>query len=169
MQESAIIQRSLTCGVENMPKFDTDVLVVGAGPTGLALAVRLQLAGIDHILLDALPAGSNTSRAAVVHAHTLEMLEQIGVAERLKAEGLALKRFTVRDRDSALLELDFSNLPTPYPYTLMVPQDRTEAVLAARLLELGGSIERDHRALSVSQDADGATVTVQSPDGERVI
>jgi 2-polyprenyl-6-methoxyphenol hydroxylase-like FAD-dependent oxidoreductase len=152
-----------------MPRFDTDVLVVGAGPTGLALAVQLQLAGIDHVLLDALPQGANTSRAAVVHAHTLEMLEPLGVVAQFKAEGLQLKRFTVRDRDSALLELDFSHLPTAYPYTLMIPQNRTEAILTTRLQAIGGSVAREHRALGVSQDADGVTVTVEGPDGERTI
>ncbi|MFL6728902.1 MAG: FAD-dependent oxidoreductase [Sphingomicrobium sp.] len=152
-----------------MTKFDTDVLIVGAGPTGLALATRLQMAGVDHVLLDAQPQGSNTSRAAVVHAHTLEMLEVIGVVDQLKAEGLRLGKFTVRDRDSALLELDFDWLPSAYPYTLMIPQNRTEAILTARLLELGGSIQREHRVLRVSQDGDGVTVTVQCPTGERSI
>ena len=52
----------------------TDVLIVGAGPTGLALAIALQQAGVDHLLIDRLPEGQNTSRAAVIHAHTLDML-----------------------------------------------------------------------------------------------
>ena len=61
----------------------TDVLIVGAGPTGLALAVALQQAGIDHLLIDSSPTGQNTSRAAVMHAHTLEVLEPLGVVEPL--------------------------------------------------------------------------------------
>jgi 2-polyprenyl-6-methoxyphenol hydroxylase-like FAD-dependent oxidoreductase len=54
---------------DNFPAY-TDVLIVGAGPTGLALALQLQQAGIDYILVDRLAAGQNTSRAAVIHAHT---------------------------------------------------------------------------------------------------
>ena len=95
-----------------MQKLDTDVLIVGAGPTGLALATSLQKAGVDHMLVDALPSGLNTSRAAVIHPHTLEMLEQLGVVDNLRAHGLPLNRFTIRDRDDALLDIGFDQLPS---------------------------------------------------------
>ena len=68
----------------------TDVLIVGAGPTGLALAIALRQAGVDHLLIDKLAAGQNTSRAAVLHAHTLEMLEPLGVTDALVERGLKL-------------------------------------------------------------------------------
>jgi 2-polyprenyl-6-methoxyphenol hydroxylase-like FAD-dependent oxidoreductase len=55
--------------------------------------------GIDHIIVDKLTIGQNTSRAAVIHAHTLEVLESIGVSERLVQEGLRLATFSIRDRD----------------------------------------------------------------------
>src|SRR4051794_13684838 len=118
----------------------TEVLVVGAGPTGLALAVALRRAGIDHLIIDKLKHGENTSRAAVVHAHTLEMLDRLGVAGRLSAEGLSLGKFVVRDRDHALLQVEFDNLPSTFRHILMVPQSETEAVLRDRLLEMGGSV-----------------------------
>ena len=57
---------------------ETDVLIVGAGPTGLALAATLQQAGLRPVIIDRLAAGQNTSRAAVIHAHTLEVLERLG-------------------------------------------------------------------------------------------
>ncbi len=63
----------------------TEVAIVGAGPTGLTLAVTLASAGIGFVLLDQLAEGANTSRAAVVHARTLEVLDDIGVAEALIA------------------------------------------------------------------------------------
>ena len=59
----------------------TEVAIVGAGPTGLALAVTLASAGIDFVLVDRLAEGANTSRAAVVHARTLEVLDELGAAE----------------------------------------------------------------------------------------
>src|SRR3954451_11379477 len=100
---------------------NTDVLIVGAGPTGLALATALQREGVNHLIIDALPEGANTSRAAVIHAQTLESLEPLGVVERLESEGLRLERFTLRDRDSGLIELDFDALPSAYRHILMLP------------------------------------------------
>lgn len=93
---------------------ETDVLIVGAGPSGLALAVTLQQAGARPVIVDRLAAGENTSRAAVIHAHTLEVLARIGVTDELEARGLVLTRFALRDHDKALLELDFSMLPSRY-------------------------------------------------------
>src|SRR6266404_7453812 len=98
-----------------------DVVIVGAGPTGLTLAATLAARGLQFVLLDRLSEGANTSRAAVVHARTLEVLETLGVTDRLRAEGLVVPRFTVRDRDRALLTVQFDGLPTRYPYTLMIP------------------------------------------------
>ena len=65
----------------------TEVAIVGAGPTGLALAVTLASAGIDFVIVDRLAEGANTSRAAVVHARTLEVLDELGAAEALIARG----------------------------------------------------------------------------------
>lgn len=115
----------------------TDVLIVGAGPTGLALAAKLAVAGVDFVLVDRLPEGANTSRAAVVHARTLESLEELGVTEQLVRHGIKVSRFSVRDRDRPLLTIRFDRLPTRYPYTLMIPQHQTEAILLDRLRALG--------------------------------
>ncbi len=147
----------------------TDVLIVGAGPTGLSLAIALQQAGIDHVVVDRLSEGQNTSRAAVIHAHTLELLEPLGVVDELNRRGLKLDRFTIRDRDRALLGLRFGALPSPYNYILMIPQDVTERVLADRLTALGGSVHRGVTATSAARDGEGARVAVVSPDGEQVI
>ena len=85
----------------------TDVLIVGAGPTGLALACTLASAGVSHVLVDRLPAGNNTSRAAAVHARTLEVLERVGVTERMHAEGPIVPRFVIRDRDRIVATIPF--------------------------------------------------------------
>jgi len=142
----------------------TEVLVVGAGPVGLAVAVSLAANGHEVTVVDKQVAGANTSRAAVVHARTLEMLEQLGVAERLAGLGIQAKRFTVRDGDRDLMPVDFDQLPTKYPYTLMVPQNVTEQVLLDRLEELGGQVHRPYAVTGVAQNADGAVATLDTGD-----
>ena len=148
---------------------ETDVLIVGAGPTGLALAATLQKAGVDHVLIDALEGPQNTSRAAVVHAHTLEMLEAIDAVGPLSAVSLALTKFTIRDRDQPLLGVNFEGLPSAFRHMLMVPQTTTEAVLHQRLTELGGELHRGVAASGVTVEADGATVRLKTAEGERSI
>jgi 2-polyprenyl-6-methoxyphenol hydroxylase-like FAD-dependent oxidoreductase len=147
----------------------TDVLIVGAGPTGLALSIGLQQAGIDHVIVDRLTEAPNTSRAAVVHAHTLEVLESIGVAGDLTARGLLVERFSIRDRGRPLLQVGFERLPSAYPYLLMLPQDVTETVLRERLVRAGGSIERGVTVTGVVAEAGRARATVESTDGVQTI
>ena len=99
----------------------TDVLIVGAGPTGLALGCALAARGMEPLVLDRAAQGGNTSRAAVLHARTLEVLENLDVTQQLLQLGEVVPRFTIRDRDRPLLEIAFDDLPTTYPYTLMLP------------------------------------------------
>jgi 2-polyprenyl-6-methoxyphenol hydroxylase-like FAD-dependent oxidoreductase len=139
--------------------FDTDVLVVGAGPTGLALAASLVARGIATTVVDRAPEGANTSRAAVVNARTLEVLEHLDVARRLVKEGVQAPLFTIRDRGRILIPIDFSALETEYPYSLMVPQSTTERLLLERLVELGGAVLRPKTVTAIAQDAEGVTAT----------
>src|ERR671921_344183 len=138
----------------------TRVAIVGAGPTGLALAVTLASAGVDFVVVDRLAEGANTSRAAVVHARTMEVLAELGAAEELVARGLPISRFALRDGSRRLLTVPFDQLPTPYPFTLMIPQYETEAVLLARLRTLGADVHRPYQVDSVVQDTDGVTLTM---------
>jgi 2-polyprenyl-6-methoxyphenol hydroxylase-like FAD-dependent oxidoreductase len=142
----------------------TDVLVVGAGPTGLTLAAALTARGVATTLVDALPEGANTSRAAAVSARTLEVLEEIDVAERLVKNGIQARNFSIRDRNRVLIPLDFSALPTNYPYTLMISQADTEQLLLDRLEELGGEVVRPKRLTAVRQDSSGAVATFADGD-----
>ncbi|MEU8383781.1 FAD-dependent oxidoreductase [Streptosporangium sp. NPDC048865] len=138
----------------------TDVLIIGAGPTGLTAAVHLAAQGFDVTVVDDQAAGANTSRAAVVHARTLEVLEDLGVSERLAVLGIHARRFTIRDRDEILVPVAFDRLPTRYPYTLMVSQAVTERVLLERLAELGGRVARPYTLESLAQDARGVTASL---------
>ncbi|HTI75168.1 MAG TPA: FAD-dependent monooxygenase [Mycobacterium sp.] len=143
---------------------DTDVLVIGAGPSGLTLAASLVSKGITTTVVDRQAAGANTSRAAVVNARTLEVLDGLDVSRRLVKEGVQAPRFTIRDGRRVLIPVDFSALPTEYPYSLMVPQATTERLLLDRLTELGGTVIRPKTLTSLAQDADGVTATFDDGD-----
>ena len=147
----------------------TDVLVVGAGPTGLALAISLQQAGIAHVLVDTRAEIQNTSRAAVIHAHTLDMLDSLGVSARLAAAGLKLTTFTIRDRDRQLLRVPFGRLPTSHPYLLMLPQDATERILTDRLTSIGGRIHRGVTATRLQHGPAAVEATLDTGHGEHAL
>ncbi len=150
-------------------RLDTDVLIVGAGPTGLALATMLMRSGIAHVIVDRLATGQNTSRAAVVHAHTLEVLEQLGLSERLAHKGLKLAKFSIRDRDRVLVRLRFDTLPTRHAYLLMLPQDMTEKILAEGLAEAGGAVRRGCTVDALVETAEGIQASVVSSEGRQTI
>jgi 2-polyprenyl-6-methoxyphenol hydroxylase-like FAD-dependent oxidoreductase len=144
---------------------DVDVLIVGAGPTGLTLAVSLLSQGCEISIVDDHAEGENTSRAAVVYPGTLEELAPFGVADQLVRKGIRTPRFTIRDRDRILTPVPFNDLPTAFPYALLVSQAVTEAVLLERVKELGGSVRRPLTMTKLEQDASGVTVTFA--DGSR--
>ncbi len=143
----------------------TDVLIVGAGPTGLTLACTLAKSGVSHVLVDRQAVGANTSRAAAVHARTLEVLERVDVTAAMQAEGHVVPRFVIRDRDRVITTIAFDQLPTKYPYVLMVPQYVTERILGDRLRTLGSGIQRPWTVTGLTHDATGARVTLAGDGG----
>src|SRR6516225_3897114 len=121
---------------------ENKILIVGAGPSGLALAAELKRRGVDAVIIDQQSAGANTSRACVVHARTMEVLEPLGVSRDLLAEGVKVPIFRVRDRDQPLLTIDFSDLPSSYRFALMIPQNKVEQILLQHLESLGCNVMR---------------------------
>ncbi|MER6944950.1 FAD-dependent monooxygenase [Nonomuraea sp. NPDC000554] len=140
-----------------MALFDTDVLIVGAGPTGLLLAGDLAARGVACMLVEREPRGSKLSRAFVVHARTLEQLDARGVADELIETGTTFKTMRLFDN----LELDMSRLRSRFPFLLCTPQDNTERVLENRTTRLGVEVLRGAEVVSLHQDADGVDVNMR--------
>ena len=138
-----------------------DVVVVGAGPTGLLLAGDLVEAGVRVVLLERRAGESNLARAFAVHARTMEQLQIRGVADELAATGTTIGKLVLYGRAA----IDLSRLPSRYPSLLITPQSRTEEVLTRRLHRLGGSIVDGSEVTGVAQDANGVEVRVRTVDG----
>jgi 2-polyprenyl-6-methoxyphenol hydroxylase-like FAD-dependent oxidoreductase len=151
------------------PRTDADVLIVGAGPTGLTLAAALERAGVSTLIVDKLDSGQNTSRAAVIHAHTLEVLEAIGVADQLTSSGLKLTRFSLRDRDDTLVRLRFDELPSKYPHLLMITQDVTERILRDSLAATRRRVRWGCRVEKIVDLGDHICATFETEAGREVV
>ena len=121
---------------------ENQILIAGAGRSGLALAAELSRRGVSTAIIDRQAAGANTSRACVVHARTMEVLERLGVTRDLLAEGVKVPIFRIRDRDRPLLTINFSEIPSSYQFTLMISQNRIEQILLRHLKDLGRSVMR---------------------------
>ena len=140
---------------------DADVVVVGAGPTGLMLAGDLAEAGVRVVLLERRAEESNLARAFAVHARTLEQLQIRGVAAELAATGTTIDELVLYGRAA----IDLSHLPSRFPSLLITPQSRTEQVLTRRLDRLGVSITGGAEVIGLTQDASGVDVRVRGADG----
>jgi 2-polyprenyl-6-methoxyphenol hydroxylase-like FAD-dependent oxidoreductase len=138
---------------------ETDVLIVGAGPTGLTLGATLTKRGVAATVVDAQAAGENTSRACAIASRTLEVLERIDVSHHFVAQGIHNPRFSMRDRERVLIPIDFSTLPTSYPYTLTLSQADTERILLDRLTQLGGEVLRPRTLTGLTQDGESVLAT----------
>ncbi|MFD7980308.1 FAD-dependent monooxygenase [Streptomyces sp. NPDC059071] len=147
----------------NLPTpFDTDVLVVGAGPTGLLLAGDLAAAGLRVTVAERRPEGrSNLTRAFGVHARTLEQLDARGLADELIATGTPITDLRLFGR----LSLDLSLLPSRFPFLLITPQYEVERLLHRRALSTGVEFRYGTELHGLSQDADGVTAELTGPDG----
>ncbi|MFI7231295.1 FAD-dependent monooxygenase [Nonomuraea angiospora] len=140
-----------------MALFDTDVVIVGAGPTGLLLAGDLAARGVACMLVEREFRGSKLSRAFVVHARTLEQLDARGVADELIETGAIFGTMSLFGN----LELDMSRLRSRFPFLLCTPQYNTEHVLESRASRLGVEVMRGAEVVGLRQDADGVDVSMR--------
>ncbi|WP_432126523.1 FAD-dependent monooxygenase [Streptomyces sp. bgisy082] len=139
---------------------DADVVIAGAGPTGLTLACELRLAGVDVVVVERLAEPSGESRAGGLHSRTLEVLDQRGVLDRFLAAGelQPVGHFSG-------LYLEFDEFESRHPYPLMILQSAVERILEEWAGELGVRIRRSCAVTGVDQDASGVTVALDASDG----
>jgi 2-polyprenyl-6-methoxyphenol hydroxylase-like FAD-dependent oxidoreductase len=133
---------------------DTDVIVAGAGPVGLALAAELALAGTRVVVVEKLAERSGQSKAMNLQPRTAEVLDLRGLLPRAGERSIG----RVDEGHFAGIPLSYDGLDTRYPYQIGILQGRIEAVLEERLAELGGELRRGWELTGFEQDAEGVTV-----------
>ncbi len=142
------------------------ILVTGAGPTGLSLAITLRRFGVPVRIVDRAPQPSGVSKALAVWSGSLEALEGMQAIEPFLAEGQRLRALCVGHGRCRLTTLAVGDgIDSPYPYPLLLAQSRTEEILTARLAQLGVTVERPVEATDLAQDEDGVTVILRHADG----
>ncbi|GAA2631735.1 FAD-dependent monooxygenase [Actinomadura fulvescens] len=137
-----------------------DVLVVGAGPTGLLLAGDLAEAGLAVTLVERRAHKvSNLSRALVMHARALEQFDARGIADEVVAGGHPVNRLQLFQA----ARLDPSRLPSRFPFVLFTPQYEVEKVLERRAREAGVTFVYETTVVAIEQDADGVEARTEDP------
>src|SRR4029077_5229518 len=147
---------------------DTDVLIIGAGPTGLMLANQLVRRGVRVLIIDRHEGPSLQTRALGVQARTLEIYAKLGIAAlavelgkigtgaNLWAQGRKMARVPLGEAGKYV---------TPYPYILILGQDDNERIMGEKLRELGGSVQWNTELVGLAQESDRVTASLKLSDG----
>jgi 2-polyprenyl-6-methoxyphenol hydroxylase-like FAD-dependent oxidoreductase len=149
-----------------------EVLIVGAGPTGLVLALWLTRLGVSLRIIDKSAGPGETSRAIAVQARTLEFYGQTGLVDDVVAGGLKVERITVRARGRAIAQARLGDMGTglsPFPFVLSFPQDDHERVLIAHLGRAGVRVERKTQLVGLAETASGVRATLETSHGTDVV
>jgi 2-polyprenyl-6-methoxyphenol hydroxylase-like FAD-dependent oxidoreductase len=140
------------------------VLVVGAGPVGMAGALELNRLGANVRIVEKEARRSALSKAVGINARTLELLEPAGVSARLIERGLRIYRVNLSYDGRVLTAVDFSRLQHRFNFMLSLPQDETEAILEAALRERGVTVERGVEFTGYQESADGIAALIRRRD-----
>jgi 2-polyprenyl-6-methoxyphenol hydroxylase-like FAD-dependent oxidoreductase len=145
-----------------------DVIIVGAGPTGLALACQLIRCGVDFIIFDKKETTTPYSKAIGVQARTLEIYEQIGLAEKLIAEGAKAEKARLVEGGEVRGEVELANIGegmSPYPFLLLIEQGKHEKILYDFIQANGKDVRWQTELESFSQTEAGVKANVKNADG----
>jgi 2-polyprenyl-6-methoxyphenol hydroxylase-like FAD-dependent oxidoreductase len=153
-------------------RIDVPVLIVGAGPTGLVLALWLTRLGVAVRIIDKTAEPGTTSRALAVQVRTLEFYRQVGIADALVESGVKIAgvNLWVRGAKAARVPLqDIGKSLTPFPFALVYPQDAHERFLIERLNALGVNVERRTELVRFDQKPESVRAVLKRPDGSEEI
>ncbi|MBW7921069.1 MAG: FAD-dependent monooxygenase [Rubellimicrobium sp.] len=147
---------------------EADVLIVGAGPTGLVLALWLHRQGVGVRIIERNAVAGTGSRALAVQARTLELYRQLDLADAVVARGHRVEGVNLWARGRRAAHIDFGALGaglTPYPFVTIFPQDEHEALLESRLRDAGIEVERGTELLRLADDGSRITADLRHGDG----
>jgi 2-polyprenyl-6-methoxyphenol hydroxylase-like FAD-dependent oxidoreductase len=149
-----------------------DVLIVGAGPTGLVLALWLTKLGVPVRIIDKTDRPGTTSRALAVHARTLELYQQLDLADAVVANGHKVPAVNLWVKGKHETRVDFTDVgdgSTPYPFLHIFPQDEHEKLLIARLEAMGVTVERQTEMSGFTDDGSRITAEIKGPNGAETL
>lgn len=143
----------------------TPVLIVGAGPTGLTLAIELARRNVRCLLIDRNPEPLPFDRATVIHSRSLECFENMGVVDAFLERGHIMRGFNIFAFGQKVAQTSFDSLECRYPYDLNLSENETEEILTERLQSLGGRVSRGWSLERSGQTDSEVTAFLKSADG----
>ncbi|MDQ6756951.1 MAG: FAD-dependent monooxygenase [Bacteroidota bacterium] len=147
----------------------TKVLICGAGPTGLMMACQLKRFGVDCIVVDTKEGPVKESRALAVQARTLQIYEQMGIAETALQQGNIADRANVIIKQKKVQQISFKSLGkglSAYPFFFILEQNKNEEILYEHLKASGGDVMWKHSLLNFTQNEDEVTAFIKDENGE---
>jgi 2-polyprenyl-6-methoxyphenol hydroxylase-like FAD-dependent oxidoreductase len=142
------------------------VLVVGAGPVGLTMAVELRRYGVELRIIDKSATRTDKSKALVLWSRSLELIERMGCVDRFLAAGMQTHGARISRGSDLIGDVTFDEVKSPYPFALMIPQSETERLLEGRLEEFGTRVERLTELSGFAARPDGVTANLRSANGK---
>ncbi|MGQ0752013.1 MAG: FAD-dependent oxidoreductase [Betaproteobacteria bacterium] len=147
---------------------DTDVLIIGGGPTGLMLANQLGRRGVRVLIIDRHSGPAQQTRAMAVHARTLEIYSKLGIAERameLGRRGNGANMWSGGRLRARIPIGEIGQSMSPFPFVLMLGQDDNERIMGERLRDFGLAVQWNTELVALEQSPDHVTATIRQPDG----
>lgn len=145
------------------------ILICGAGPTGLMMALCLTRLGITCRIIDKLTAATTQSRALGIHARSLEIFDSLELIDDFIEQGLMVDKIAMFADKKQLAQLNYGMIESLFPYLLMLPQSATEAILAKHLSQAGVEVERGVELIDFNHHGDDVVVTLKTPQGSEKV